>query len=96
MVDEKEILRVSKLARLELDENRLGEFKQKFESILKYFTQLEEVDTSGVEAFFHATKEMNPRKDEVEDSIEQEDLFRNAADSFESCFRLPKVIGSEE
>ena len=84
---------LGKLARIAITAEEKPVIEQKVSQILEYFNRLSEINTDGVEPFFHATTEMELRPDVPEAPIPVEDLMRNAPDAFENCFRIPKVVG---
>lgn len=96
MIPEDEVARIAKLARLKLEGGEIADLQKKFSSILGHFKFLDEADTEGVAPLFHATEAMELRPDTSEAPIPTADLLRNAPESFENAFRLPRVVGAEE
>ena len=96
MVTKEDVLRVAKLARLSIAENDLPKIQEKFSAILDHFEFLSEVDTSNVEPLYHAVDAMSPRPDVTEPAIARADLLKNAPEEFESCFKIPRVVGAAE
>ncbi len=95
-----DVKRVAELARLELssDESnhQLEKLQNQFLKILNHFQSLNEANTEGVEPLYHLLDEMPLRDDQPQTSLSQERLLQNAPDAQEHCFRLPRVVGSEE
>jgi len=92
-----EVEEIARLSRLQFDGEELERFVPRFESILKFFAELEEVATGEVEPTYHAleagTELATPtREDEVEPSLTVEEALSNAPDSAEGHFRVPPVI----
>lgn len=96
MIPEDEVVRVARLARLKLEEREVVELQKKFTAILGHFEFLNEAHTEGVAPQFHATEAMELRPDTTEPAIPTADLLKNAPESFENCFRIPRVVGAEE
>ncbi len=87
---------LAKLARIALEATDHEKIKRKVDQVLESFNQLNRVNTEGVEPFFHASPEMDLREDTPEAPLAVEELMKNAPDSSENCFRLPKVVGEIE
>jgi len=88
---------VAKLARLSLDDARLGKLTGELESILGYIDKLAEVDTSNVEPMAHALPVHNVfREDVPQPALPLDQVLANAPESDGPFFRVPKVIGGDE
>ena len=88
---------VAKLARLALDEARLTKFTGQLQNILKYVDKIAHLDTTGVEPMAHALPLHNVlREDVVEPSLTIEEVLRNAPDTDDRFFKVPKIIGGDE
>ena len=84
------------LARIRLEEGDKSKIEKKITDILEHFNQLEKLNTQNVNPFFHASPEMTLRDDIPEAPLPIDDIIKNAPDSYESCFRIPKVVGEIE
>ena len=92
-----QVRHVAKLARLALDDSRLGKLADQLEAILKYVAKISEVDVTGVEPMAHALPIHNVfREDVVEPSLPLEKVLQNAPESDGPFFKVPKVIGGDE
>ncbi len=93
-VSKEEVKKIAELARLKFEENELDNFTQQFNKILEYMDKLNELDTENVEPLSHPVepKENRFRKDEKKPSVKREEALRNAPDSNEEFFKVPKVI----
>lgn len=70
---------IAKLANLPLTSDEEEKYSQQLSKILDYVEQLNEVDTEGVEPTFNVTGLSNVmRKDEVGESLTQEEAISNA------------------
>ena len=89
---------VAKLARLELDEDKLRRFAGQIEHILEYVDQIARLDTSGVEPMAHALPQLHNvlREDEVGPSLPLEQVLANAPQTDGPFFKVPTVIGGGE
>ncbi len=95
-VDDQVVLKVAKLARLRMDESEYPQMQLKLQNILKHFEILQDLNTDGVEPLFHMVDSMPLREDVAEAPLNKEELLKNAPDSFEDCFRIPRVMGGTE
>lgn len=87
------ITHIAELAHLKLTDEEIKKFQKELSQILDYVNQLNEVDTSNVEPLHHPLPLMNVfREDKVKKSIEREEALKNAPDSTDEFFKVPKVI----
>ena len=90
-----DVEKIADLARLDIQPDQLEIVSENFSEILEYFNRLEKVDTSGVDPIYHAiVKPEGALADDVlaTSSIQLEDVMKNAPQSRENQFRVPKVI----
>ena len=84
---------LARLARIALAADEMERLEQDLQSILGYVSQINGVDTDGVEPTFHVLPLTNVfREDVVEPSLPPEDVFASAPDRSGSFFRVPRVI----
>lgn len=84
---------VALLGRLRLSEEERARFTTQLNSILEYFEQLQQVDTSSVPPMSHAVPMSNVfREDQEQPSLSPEEALQNAPDQDRDCFRVPRVI----
>lgn len=84
---------VALLARLELTEEEIGKLTTQLNSILEYFEQLNELDTSDVPPTSHVVSMENVfREDEVKPSLSSDDALAGAPDRSADYFRVPRVV----
>ncbi len=92
-VDESLILRLEKLARLELSEKERTTFQGDLNNILEMVEKLSEIDTTGIEPLRHVIDTVKPwRKDKIHQPISKADALKNAPNHDEDYFKVPKVI----
>ena len=96
MVSVEEVLRVARLARIQIPEADLAKLQQKFSAVLESFAELNALNTEGVEPLFQGAEDAQPRQDIVQAPLAIADLQKNAPDFMDDCFRLPRVVGTEE
>ena len=92
-----QVRHVAKLARLAIPEARIEKISGQLESILHYIDKIGAVNTEGVEPMAHALPVKNVlREDAAEPGLPIEAVLRNAPETDERFFKVPKVIGGEE
>ncbi len=92
-IDQETLHKIAHLARLEVDEKTEGEMLNSLNSVLTWMEQLNEIDTSGVQALTHMSTELNVlREDKVISRLTREQGLLNAPKCNEAYFKVPKVI----
>jgi len=92
-IDENEIIKVAKLARLELSTAEKDEFSKQLSGIIEYVEKINQLDTSAVEPADHVVELSNVfRKDVVKKSFERHELEKNAPDFKDGYIVVPKII----
>lgn len=88
-----DVLRVARLAKLELTDADVELFTTQLAGILEYAETVRQVDTTGVPPTSHAAVETIWREDAPAPSLDRSDSLRNAPDgSPDGLFRVPKVL----
>lgn len=92
-VTKKDAEYIANLAKLKYSDEELENFTHQMNEILAYIDKLNELNTDGVEPLSHPVENTNVfRNDEKKKSIERYDALKNAPDSNEEFFKMPKVI----
>lgn len=92
-VNDELIDNLSKLARLEFNNEEKLEIKNDLQKMIAFIDKLNELDTTGVEPLLHMSNNVNVlREDEVKGSISREDALKNAPVHDDQFFKVPKVI----
>jgi aspartyl-tRNA(Asn)/glutamyl-tRNA(Gln) amidotransferase subunit C len=90
----KDVEYIATLAKLRFNEDQKEKMTRELNTILHYVEKLNECDTSQVEPLANMNDRTNVlRPDQVIESIPNEDALKNAPDSQERFFKVPKVIG---
>jgi len=85
---------VANLAKLELSQKEKIKFQKELADIMKYFDQLNELNTDNVPITSHVVLLKNAfRKDRALPSLPQDKALANAPQKKGGFFRVPKVIG---
>lgn len=98
MITKEEIKKISSLAKINIPDDELDSYSEQISKILDYMSTLNEVDTSKVEEFSNAlfNSEQLMREDEVEPSLNRDDILDIAPDSDGVYFKVPKVIKEDD
>ena len=92
-VDADTVRRIAHLARVAVKEEEVVHLKAELNAILAWVEQLQAVDVAGVEPMTSVTPmKMKMRKDEVTDGGIPEDIVKNAPQSEDNFFLVPKVV----
>jgi len=102
-VSEQDVARVAELANLELTSGEKASMLRDLNSVLDYFAQLNELDTSSVlpmaqvadqltERSEPDTAALHLRPDEIAPSLSREEVLSCAPDTDGVFFKVPKVI----
>lgn len=92
-VDKDTVRRIARLARLKLDEAQVEPMARELNAILAWVEQLAEVDIKGVEPMTSVGAFRLPlREDVVTDGGYADDLMKNAPQSEDHFFVVPKVV----
>lgn len=84
---------VSSLARLDLNAEEKVKIKGDIEKIIDYMDILNGLDTEGVEPMSHVLPVTNVfREDVALPSVDRELILKNAPESDEGAFRVPKTV----
>lgn len=87
------MLRIAKLARIEVADEATDGLAQELNAILAWVEQLSEVDTEGVEPMTSVVAVTLPlRADVAGVAVPREDLLADAPDAVDGFFVVPKVI----
>jgi aspartyl-tRNA(Asn)/glutamyl-tRNA(Gln) amidotransferase subunit C len=92
-VDADTVRRIARLARIAVKEEEVEHLKGELNAMLAFVEQLSEVDVSGVEPMTSVTPmAMKKRADEVTDGGIADDIVRNAPETEDRFFLVPKVV----
>ena len=93
-VDRETVLRMAKLARLEITEAELEKMAGSLSQLVGYMDQLKGLDLKDVEPMLAVDTSARPlRPDEPVPGLSKEEAFRNAPEVNLDHFSIPKVIG---
>jgi len=96
-IDQREIERISVLARLELTAEEKCEFSRQLSDIISYVEKINELDTGGVSPADHIVELSNVfRKDLAGESLERNELEKMAPRFDKGHIVVPKIIEGGE
>ncbi|MDR3297834.1 MAG: Asp-tRNA(Asn)/Glu-tRNA(Gln) amidotransferase subunit GatC [Candidatus Nomurabacteria bacterium] len=89
-----EIIHLGKLSNISLNDQQLTNLNQDLENIISYISQLDELNTEGVEPTYQCFDMANVwREDEItEFEANREDLLALSADTANHQIKVPKVL----
>ncbi len=92
-VDQTTVRRIAKLARIAVAEDDVPHLQDELNAMLSFVEQLKEVDVEGIEPMTSVTPmEMKKRQDGVTDGVYADLVVRNAPETEDNFFLVPKVI----
>ena len=93
-ITREEILHLAKLSNFELEENEIERLGSDLENIIGYISQLNELDTEGVEPTYQVFEMENVwREDEIkEQEATREELLALTSESVQNQIKVPKVL----
>jgi aspartyl-tRNA(Asn)/glutamyl-tRNA(Gln) amidotransferase subunit C len=93
MLDSAQVHKVALLARLELTAAEEEQYAKQMSSILDYFEQLSELDTTNVEPTLRAIDVQNiTRLDRQVDYPNREGIYQSAPATEGEFFKVPKIM----
>jgi aspartyl-tRNA(Asn)/glutamyl-tRNA(Gln) amidotransferase subunit C len=92
-VDAATVRRIAHLARIAVAEDEVEHLKDEINTMLAFVEQLQEVNVEGVEPMSSVTPmAMKKRHDAVTDGNDAEAVLKNAPQSDDNFFLVPKVV----
>lgn len=90
-----EVLRIAKLARLQLKQGEAEIFSKQLSEIVLYANSLQEIDTSKIEPLFNTTELTNVLREDSEkcqESLSQDKVLANAPEKDKGYFKTKTVL----
>jgi aspartyl-tRNA(Asn)/glutamyl-tRNA(Gln) amidotransferase subunit C len=92
-VDAATVRRIAHLARIAVTDEEVPHLQGELNAMLAFVEQLSEVNIDGVEPMTSVTPmEMKKRADVVTDGGKADDVVRNAPETHDRFFLVPKVV----
>ena len=93
-LSKEDVIKIAILSKLEFNDDEIENFRSDLSEILNYMNELNELDTEGISPLFNVLDlDDVTRKDDVTDSLKQEEVLKNAPDKDENFIIVPKIIG---
>ena len=97
MLDREQVHKVANLARLEMTVEEEDQIATQMNSILEYFEQLSELDTTNVQPTTRAIDVSNvTRPDILQPCLDRDAILKEAPDQDGDFFKVPKIMNSPE
>ena len=91
--DKKSLLKLGKLARISISDDKLNNLSKDLNSILEFVDQLKEIKTDQVDPTSNSlNQKLKARDDKVDTKNSAEDVLENAPEKEMDFFVVPKVI----
>jgi aspartyl-tRNA(Asn)/glutamyl-tRNA(Gln) amidotransferase subunit C len=92
-IDQNQVRKVARLARLELTSEEVEEFTGQLCAILDYVEKMNELDTDNVEPLAHCLPITNVlREDQIKESLGNDKTLANAPQRDGEFFKVPKIL----
>ena len=88
-----EVEKIASLSMLSLGDDKKKMLQKNLDDILEHAEKLNELDTKDVEPTSYILKQQNVMREDVPGKVwERDDMLKNAAETDEGCFVVPKVV----
>jgi aspartyl-tRNA(Asn)/glutamyl-tRNA(Gln) amidotransferase subunit C len=89
-----DVLKLARLARLDLSEEELDDFSKELSEVLRYVEQLSQVDTTGLKPTSQVTGLKNVMRDDtvMDYGIQAADLLRGAPQTQDGHIKVKRMI----
>ena len=93
-ITREDVLHLAKLSNISLSEEQIEPLMKDLDSIVGYISQLDELDTEGVEPTYQCFDMQNVwREDAIEEfEANREDLLNLTSESEDNQIKVPKVL----
>ena len=97
MITKEEIKKIASLAKINISDDELDNYSGQISKILEYMSTLNNVDTSKVDEFSNQLldNKQSLREDDIEQSLDRDEILKLAPDSDGVYFKVPKVIDED-
>ena len=88
-----DVMRLARLARIDLDETAARDVREKLDAIFGLIDALQSIDTAGVAPMAHAQDVVLPLREDVVTAKDRRDLYQAHAPAVaDGLYLVPKVI----
>jgi aspartyl-tRNA(Asn)/glutamyl-tRNA(Gln) amidotransferase subunit C len=93
MLTKEEVIKIAKLARIELTEKEVEKFQKELSTVLDYVEELKSVDVSGLEEVSQVTGLVNvQRDDKVVIANNHEAIFSQAPEMKDGYYKVKAIL----
>ena len=93
-LDEQQVRKVAKLARLALEDDEVERFGRQLSEVLGFVSKLGELDLDPVEPMAHVADLTNVLREDVPgEALDVPTALKNAPGKMDAFFAVPKVLG---
>lgn len=97
LIDRQEVIRMARLARLELSETEIEQYQKDLSNFLVSGRKLQKVDVSEVEGTAHAVSISHDlRQDKVKASLPQADVLALGPNVMDGFFKVPRIVEEQQ
>lgn len=88
-----DVLKLAQLSMISLSDEEVAKFQAELDEIVTYIQKLSGADVAGLEPTNQVTGLVNVmRKDEIQDSVPQEELLKNLPNREENYIKVKRVL----
>ena len=93
MLTKEEVVKISKLARIELTEAEVEKFQKELSTVLDYVDELKKVNVEGLEEVSQVTGLVNvQREDKIEIADNREEILSQAPEVKDGYFKVKAIL----
>jgi len=93
MLSKEEVIKLAKLARIELTEEEVERFQKQLSTVLDYVDELKKVDVSGVDEVFEVTGLINVQRDDKAVVAENhQEIFSQAPEMKDGFYKVKAIL----
>jgi aspartyl-tRNA(Asn)/glutamyl-tRNA(Gln) amidotransferase subunit C len=96
MISKEDLEKISKLSCLDLVDQDQKAVLDSLSNLLKYFKQLEGLDTTGVEPLYQLKEQIDMRLDEPQSLLSSDEFLKNTISSIDDYIQIPQVVTHED
>lgn len=92
MITKEDVLRVAKLARIQLNSQETEKFQKDLSAILDYFASLQELDVSGVKETTHSVQVQNVMREDQEATGQKTEGLLQTTEQKDGFLKVPSIL----
>lgn len=95
MLSKEDVIKLSKLARIQLTDAEVEKFQKDLSAVLEYIDELNQVDVSGISEVFEVTGLVNVQRADVPvdaDEATKQAIFKNAPEMKDGYYKVKAIL----